>query len=276
MTDWLEIRRGDAPLLLCFPHTGTLIPGEEELGLISPWSARQDGDWWIDRLYDFAGDLGVTTIRTAISRTMIDVNRDPSGASLYPGQATTELCPTTCFDGEPLYRQVGPDPHEIDRRRKRWFAPYHDAIEEELRRLRELHPHVVLYDAHAIRSDIPRLFQGLLPQFNIGTNGGTTCHPALTERVREHCAASGHSHVVDGRFKGGWTTRRYGQPEQGIHAIQMELSCRGYMEEPDGASTPENWPTPYDSVRAAPMRAILSDILKACIAFAREQREVAP
>jgi N-formylglutamate deformylase len=101
---WLSVFRGEAPLVVSLPHTGTEIPPAFEAGLASDWLARKDADWWIDRLYDFAGDLGATVIRTAISRTVIDVNRDPSGASLYPGQATTELCPTTTFDGEPLYR----------------------------------------------------------------------------------------------------------------------------------------------------------------------------
>lgn len=266
MTDWLEIHRGTAPLLVAFPHTGSDL-ADAEGAFRSPWLARRDADWWVDRLYVFARDLGATTVRTTISRSVIDVNRDPFGVSLYPGQATTELCPTTDFDGEPLYDGEVPDDEEVARRRARWFTPYHAAIADELARLRTEHPTVVLYDAHSIRSCIPRLFDGELPQFNIGTNGGETCDAALAGAVATICAQSDRSHVLNGRFRGGWTTRHYGRPGKGIHAIQMELAIRGYADEPD-LPTPANWPTPYNPERAAPLAAILSDILKACLAFA--------
>jgi formiminoglutamase len=262
---WLQVHRGTAPLILAFPHTGTDLADVE--GYVSPWLARKDADWWIDRLYDFAADLGATTIRTTISRSVIDVNRDPSGASLYPGQATTELCPTTSFDGEPLYRSAIPAPEEIARRRAHFFDPYHAAIDAEIARLRAVHPRVVLYDAHSIRSHVPRLFEGELPQFNIGTNGGATCAPDLREAVEAVCAATPWSQVTDGRFRGGWTTRHYGQPEQGVHAIQMELACRGYVDEPESFDE-AHWPTPYDETRAAPMRAALTQVLQACLVFA--------
>ena len=266
---WLEVHRGQAPLVVAFPHTGIDIPADIEGAFRSPWLARRDADWWVDQLYDFATDLGATTVRTRISRSVIDVNRDPSGASLYPGQATTELCPTTTFDGEPLYRPgAAPDEAEIARRTETWFAPYHAALGAELTRLADRHGRVVLYDAHSIRSRVPRLFDGELPQFNIGTNSGKACDPALAVAVEAACAASSLSHIVNGRFKGGWTTRHHGRPEAGVHAIQMELACRGYMDEPAGEPTPDNWPTAYAAARAEPMRRTLSDVLNACLAFA--------
>ena len=273
MTDWLDIHRGDAPLLLAFPHTGTDIPADIERGLISPWLARKDADWWVDELYDFAHALGATTIRTRISRTVIDVNRDPSGASLYPGQATTGLCPVDSFDGEPLYREGhAPDQAEIDRRKAAWFLPYHQAVRDELDRLRLRHPAVILYDAHAIRGHIPRLFDGDLPDLNLGTNEGATCAPALQRALETACAASGFSWVANGRFKGGWTTRHYGDPQRGIHAVQMELACRAYLREP-AAPSPDNWPTPFDPSHAAPLRAVLQDLLQMALSFAQSNRE---
>ena len=270
-TGWLEVRRGEAPLIVSFPHTGTDIPADIEARLTSPWIGRRDADWWVDRLYDFAADLGATTVRTAVSRTVIDVNRDPSGASLYPGQATTGLCPDTTFDGEPLYRDgQAPAPDEVAARRARFFDPYHAALADEIARLRAAHGRVVLYDAHSIRSRIPRLFEGALPHFNIGTFAGAACEGGLAAAVAAACEAPGFTQVTDGRFKGGWTTRRYGRPADGVHAIQMELACRGYMDEPEAAPMESGWPTPYDETRAAPMRAVLTRVLKACIAFARQ------
>jgi formiminoglutamase len=270
--DWLTVIRGDAPLVVSLPHTGTEIPAEYERGLVSPWLARKDADWWIEQLYDFAAGLGATVVRTTISRTVIDVNRDPSGVALYPGQATTELCPTTTFDGELLY-ELGAEPTTADvaERRVRFFDPYHAALHSEIDRLRSKHSNVVVYDCHSIRSIIPRLFDGTLPHFNIGTNGGATCAPALSESIEKICVSSGFSHVVNGRFKGGYITRSLGKPEAGVHAVQMELACRGYMREPLGPVSEGEWPTAYDQDYAAPMRAALTLILQTCLAFAQSK-----
>jgi len=270
--DWLTVVRGEAPLVVSLPHTGTAIPAAYERGLVSPWLARKDADWWIERLYDFAADLDATVIRTTISRTVIDVNRDPSGVSLYPGQATTELCPTTTFDGEPLYEpRTEPTEDEIAERRVRFFDPYHATVNAEIDRLRARHATVVVYDCHSIRSVIPRLFDGILPHFNIGTNGGTTCAPSLSDAVEKICLGSGFSHVVNGRFKGGYITRSLGDPRAGIHAVQMELACRGYMKEPPGPVAEGEWPSVYDEDYAAPMRTALTLILQTCLTFARSK-----
>lgn len=269
---WLTVSRGSAPLLVSLPHTGTEIPADDARGLVSPWLARKDADWWIERLYGFAADLGATVIRTTVSRTVIDVNRDPSGVSLYPGQATTEMCPTTTFDGEPLYL-LGAEPTAADiaERRARFFDPYHAALRAEARRLRAAHGTVVVYDCHSIRSVIPRLFDGTLPNFNIGTNSGASCDPALAAAVEAICDGTEFSRVTNGRFKGGFITRSLGRPESGIHAIQMELACRGYMPEPLGPVQEGQWPTPYDESYAAPMRAAVARILEACLRFAAQR-----
>jgi N-formylglutamate deformylase len=266
---WLTVIRGSVPLVVTMPHTGTELVVGIESGLASSWLARKDADWWIDKLYDFAGGLGATVVRTAISRTVIDVNRDPSGVSLYPGQATTELCPTTTFDGEPLYRAGhAPGEDEIAARRQAYFEPYHRAVEAEIARLRARHPVVALYDCHSIRSRIPRLFEGVLPNFNIGTNSGLSCSPVLTAKIEAICSEGDFSRVTNGRFKGGYTTRRYGRPVDGVHAMQMELACRGYMREPPEEVGPADWPTAYDTALAMPMRALLERVLRACVEFA--------
>jgi formiminoglutamase len=264
------VRRGNAPLLLSLPHTGTDIPPDIEARLVSPWLARKDTDWWIDRLYGFAADLDATLIRTLVSRTVIDVNRDPSGLSLYPGRPTTELCPTTTFDGETLSRtgrEVTPD--EVAQRRTTYFDPYHAVLANELERLRGFNGRVVLYDCHSIRSVVPRLFEGLLPQFCIGTSVGQSCDPALTEAVETACDASGLSRVTDGRFRGGYITRHYGAPWAGVHAIQMELACRGYMREKPGPVAEGSWPAPYVEAFAAPCAEVLRRALEGALAFAR-------
>jgi len=226
----------------------------------------------VDRLYDFGAALGATIVQTQLSRTVIDVNRDPSGQSLYPGQATTGLCPVTTFDGVALYLPGRePDADAIAERTRDFFAPYHAALGAQLARLQTRHPHVVLYDCHSIRSRVPRLFAGELPQFNLGTNSAGSCDPRLRAAVAQVCADSGYSHVLDGRFRGGYITRHYGRPAAAVHALQMELACRGYLVEPDGELTGDNWPAPYDSERAAALRATLRHVLEVCLDFAQVQ-----
>jgi formiminoglutamase len=263
---WLEIIPGTAPLIVSIPHAGTEIPEPNQPALASLWLARKDADWWLPQLYSFAESLGATIIRTHISRTVIDVNRDPSGISLYPGQTTTGLCPVTTFDGEALYRD-GFAPDAIDARIEQYFTPYHQALTEQATRLRQSYETIVLYDCHSIRSCIPRLFEGELPNFNIGTNDGKSCAPELAEAiVNASAAAPDFTHVLNGRFKGGYITRAHGNPVDGIHAVQMELACRGYMQEPE---TPDetNWPPMFDAAHAAPMQAVLQNILNAALKF---------
>ena len=268
--EWLECRRGDAPLVVSLPHTGTEIPVTVAGCLVSPWLARKDTDWHVERLYDFAEGLGATVLRTRLSRTVIDVNRDPSGASLYPGLTTTELCPTTTFDGEPLYRAgQEPSPDEVARRRVAWFDPYHASLATEIARLRAMHPRVVVYDGHSIRSAIPRLFDGELPHFNIGTHSGRSCDPRLTAAVEPAIEPSPFTRVTDGRFCGGFITRTYGRPDDGVHAIQIELAMRSYLADPADPPDRATWPPVYDAALAAPAREVLSRALEACLTFAR-------
>lgn len=268
-TPWLTVTHGAAPLLVSIPHTGTELAGLEGR-LTSPWLGRCDTDWWVETLYDFVSDLGATVVRTDISRTVIDVNRDPSGVSLYPGQITTSLCPTETFAGEALYRGgEEPGTAEIAERTQTYFAPYHAALQTELDRLGSIHERVVLYDCHSIRSVLPRLFEGTLPVFNLGTDDGRSADPVLQEKVTAILAATGVSHVVNGRFKGGWITRHYGRPDKGVHALQMELACRGYMHEPAADVGPENWPSEFDADFAAPIRATLKEVLQTATGWAR-------
>jgi len=250
----IEVVRGDSPLVLGLPHTGTEVPPEVWEALNDTGRQLADTDWHVERLY--AGLVeGVTTVRTPVHRYAIDVNRDPAGESLYPGQNTTGLCPLTDFDGRAIYRAgMEPDAREVARRRAACHAPYHAALEAEIARVRGRHGFAVLYDCHSIRSEIPFLFEGRLPDFNIGTDNGATCDGAVERLVADVCAAAeGYSHVVNGRFRGGWTTRHYGRPSAGVHAIQMELAQATYMQEAP--------PWRYLEDRAARLRVHLADIL---------------
>src|ERR1700684_2879099 len=197
-TQWLSVQRGSAPLLLCMPHTGTEIPAPVAAALASAWLSRKDTDLYIERLYAGAAALGATVVRTAVSRTVIDVNREPSGASLYPGQATTELCPTTTFDGEPLYQAgAAPEAAAIARRRETYHAPYHAALAAEITRLKAQHAAIVVYDCHSIRSRIPRLFAGDLPNFNLGTYDGASCARDLAAAVERVCDSTAFSRITN-------------------------------------------------------------------------------
>jgi len=214
-----------------------------------------DTDWHVPQLYD--GLLAdATIVRANFSRYVIDANRAPDGTSLYPGQNTTGLVPTSTFDGEPIWH-VEPTESDIAERLESFHQVYHHALESEIDRVKQIHGVAVLYDCHSIRSEIPHLFDNRLPDLNIGDNRGTTCAPEITAAAAAVCAKTPrYSHVVNGRFKGGWTTRHYGRPETGVHAIQMELAQRGYL----ASETP---PFDYDVNRAGELRSLLKDILTA-------------
>jgi len=251
----IEVSQGASPLVLGLPHTGTDVPADLWDGLNDTGRALADTDWHIHQLY--AGLVeDVTTVRTPIHRYVIDVNRDPSGVSLYPGQNTTTLVPLTDFDGTPIWRDgYEPDATETDRRRRAFHAPYHAALTTELARVKSIHGFALLYDCHSIRGDIPYLFDGRLPDFNIGTNNGETCDASIEAAVIARCAAAGgYTSVLNGRFKGGWTTRHYGHPAQGLHAIQMELAQATYCDEVA--------PFAYLPPRAGALRAHLKRILE--------------
>lgn len=262
--DWLLVHEGSSPLICSIPHAGTHIPAPYQSRFISEWAALRDSDWWVDRLYGFARDMDVTLVQTRISRSVIDVNRPADNRSLYPGQASTDLCPLNNFDGESLYLPGNtPTGQDIDDRKNNYYQPYHQALQTQIARLRAHHPTVVLYDCHSIRSRIPRLFPAQLPLLNIGTYEGRSCSPELQALIDLQCQHSGLEYVINGRFKGGAITRHYGRPEQGIHAVQMEIACRAYMQEPDTPLSSLNWPPAWSLQDAAPLQAVLSSLLQA-------------
>lgn len=262
----VDITRRDGPLVLSMPHSGTHVPHDIGARLTEAGRDLPDTDWWLERLYDFAGELEATEIRANASRYVIDVNRPPDDASLYPGQFTTGLCPTITFDGEPLYYDgKEPDAAEIESRRRAWHEPYHAALTAELERVRERHGFALLYDCHSIRSRVPRLFDGELPVLNVGTNNGRSCARSLETAIVNVCAGQDEfSHVVNGRFRGGWITRHHGRPEGGVHAVQMELAQRAYML--------ERPPREFDETRAERTRAVLRGVLDAMLEWARQER----
>lgn len=249
----VSVKRGSGPLVLGLPHTGTHVPKDIAARLNDNGRKLADTDWHIDQLYD--GLLpDVTTVTANFHRYVIDANRDPQGASLYPGQNTTSLIPLTDFDGADIWERP-PTSNDIERLRCDFHAPYHAALHAELSRVRDLHGVAILYDCHSIRSNIPHLFDGTLPDFNIGTNMGATCGAQIEKQTLKICsAATNYTTILNGRFKGGWTTRQYGDPKMGIHAIQMELSQLTYLSQ-------EAAPWTYDKAKAAKLRPHLTSIL---------------
>ena len=260
MTDPVEVTQGEGPIVLGLPHTGTHVPADIAGRLNARGRGLDDTDWHIHTLYD--GLLpDVTTVRATFHRYVIDANRDPSGLSLYPGQNTTTLVPLTDFDGNDIWDEP-PTQSDTAARLTAFHAPYHAALEAQLQRVKRAHGFAILYDCHSIRGEIPFLFEGLLPDFSIGTNLGATCHPLVEQTVHDICAAdTDYSTVLNGRFKGGWTTRHYGRPDDGIHAIQMELSQRTYLRS-------EAAPWTYDQTKAERLRSTLKNILTNLAALA--------
>lgn len=251
----VEVFEGDSPLILGLPHTGTHVPDGIHARLNDRGRLLTDTDWHIHTLYDGLV-AGATSVRATFHRYVIDANRDPTGDSLYPGQNTTGLCPNTDFDGEAIWKDgEAPQATEISERAETFHRIYHAALQEQINRVNARHGVAILYDCHSIRSHIPFLFEGRLPDFNVGTNNGTTCSPAIESAVTETCfATEGYTAVLNGRFKGGWTTRHYGQPGQNVHAIQMELAQSTHL-------VSEALPFDYSAERAARLRPHLATLL---------------
>lgn len=258
-SDVFTLRHGTTPLLISFPHVGTQIPAEERGRYTERALAVEDTDWFVDRLFEFAATLGAGMLVPRLSRYLIDLNRPTDPAPMYPGRNNTELCPTRHFTGEPLYRAGrAPDDDEILRRVAACWTPYHEALAGELQRLRAEHGHAVLLDAHSIKSELPWLFEGTLPHLNLGTADGASCGATLRERLtRVLAGASGFTHVVDGRFKGGYITRAYGRPAQGVHAVQLEIAWRAYMAE----DPPYRWEAERAAALVALLRTFVAELL---------------
>lgn len=231
MSESYTLIKGRVPLLISMPHNGENIPEDIAQRMTAKGLAVADTDWNMDRLYDFAQQLGAFILIPKYNRYVIDLNRDPNGVDLYPGANNTELCPTTAFDLAPLYQeQQAPNEEQISARVKSYWQPYHQALADTMTSLKAEFGQAVLLEAHSIRSEVPRFFEGQLPDFNFGNADGNSCAESLVSAITALDYAP-YSMVCNGRFKGGYITRAFGQPEQNMHAIQLELSQRTYMNE---------------------------------------------
>ncbi len=255
------LHRGNAPLLISLPHNGSAIP-DDIAARMTPAARRSvDSDWHVAELYDFARELGASVLRPFASRYVVDLNRPADGHALYPGRTETGLVPTMMFDGTPIYLDgQAPDAAEIAHRVDRWWRPYHEALAAEIARLKAEHGRVVVWEGHSIRSVVPLLFDGRLPDFNLGTADGASCSAALAKSLDELLAGQDrYSHVLNGRFKGGYITRQYGRPDEGVDAVQLELAQLNYMDEDSFAYLPE---------KAAETQLLIGEMLSLCLVSA--------
>jgi len=253
--------------LISMPHVGTYLPPHIEAQMTADAQRVPDTDWHLERLYDFADSLGASVLVATHSRYVVDLNRPPDNENLYPGQDTTGLCPVDTFDKQPLYLHPSsqPDDQEIQHRREMLWRPYHEQLAAEMARLHATHGCAVLWDAHSIRSHVPRFFAGRLPDLNLGTANGASCAPGLAnELLAIASAAPGHTAVLNGRFKGGYITRHYGNPAANIHAIQLEMAQSTYMD--------ETFPFQYQEPLAAAIQPTLLQLLQAAIRYAQRGR----
>jgi len=259
MSDIFELHRGTAPILISLPHNGSSIPADLASRMVERARLAPDTDWHVARLYAFARELGASMLVPRYSRYVIDLNRPPDDTSLYPGQNTTGLCPAVQFTGAPVYLEgQAPSVDEIAARTETYWRPYHEAVQAELARLHAAHGQVLLWEGHSIRgSELEFLFPGRLPDLNLGTSSGASCSPQRQERVETALAAqSRYDFVVNGRFKGGYITRHYADPANGIDAIQLEISQRIYMDEATFA---------YDETKAPAAQVVIRSLLEAAL-----------
>ena len=264
--DIFTLRQGSTPLLISMPHVGTTIPLAQRSRYVSRALDTEDTDWHLAPLYAFAQGMGASMLEPRHSRYLVDLNRPPENTPMYVGTNNTELCPTHFFTGEPLYHDgQAPSSAEIAQRVATYWRPYHQALADELHRLKALHGYALLFDAHSIKSELPWLFEGQLPALNLGTADGQSCAPGLRDAVAAVCAAqTTYSHVVDGRFKGGYITRQYGRPADDIHVVQLEMCWRCYME--------EHPPYAWNATIAGQVQPLLKQLLQAMIDWRPDAR----
>ncbi len=261
-SDVFTLHQGTVPLLVSVPHAGQLLPPSMNATMEPRAFNLEDTDWYLDQLFDIARALGASLITPRYSRYVIDLNRPGDNAPMYPGANNTELCPTRFFTGDPLYRPgMAPGNDEVDQRRQRYWQPYHDTLSSEMQRLHVQHGHAVLFDGHSIKAELPWLFEGRLPDLNLGTANGTSCAPSMRDALAKVLDANpGYTHVVDGRFKGGYITRHYGRPAQGWHAVQLEMGWHLYA---DDSVAPPAWSDP----RAARLRPLLRALMQTMLTW---------
>lgn len=265
-TPKFRFRQGKTPLLVSMPHVGTYIPPHMAANMTDAALRLADTDWHLEQLYNFLEELGASVLVATHSRYVIDLNRPPDNANLYPGQDTTGLCPIDTFERQPLYKDgAAPGEDEIAARTAEYWQPYHKALSAELQRLRQAHGVALLWDAHSIASVVPRFFDGKLPDFNLGTASGTSCAEELGRELAAIAAsAEGYRTAMNGRFKGGYITRQYGKPSDNIHAVQLELSQITYME--------ESYPFRFDETVAQQVRPTLRQLLEAMLNWTETRR----
>jgi N-formylglutamate deformylase len=263
MTEIFDFVPGTTPVLISVPHAGTEIPAEMAARMTGEALELPDTDWHVPLLYDFARHIGAGLIVAKHSRYVIDLNRDPSGKPLYPGADNTELVPLTTFGRDAVYRSgLAPDDDEVAQRVARFWRPYHHKVASELEALKARHGIAVLWDAHSIPSVVPRFFNGKLPDLNLGSAKGASAAPELVEAVTKvFKTTNAFSSVLDGRFTGGYITRRFGQPQSGVHALQLELGQAAYMD--------DSPPYRFEQHRAAPLKALLLKTMEAVVAWAQ-------
>lgn len=255
----INLHTGQSPLLVSMPHIGTFIPSELQNNYVPRALAVEDTDWHLDQLYDFVSAFQASVLKPTVSRYVIDNNRPPDDTPMYPGASNTELCPTHFFTGDKLYKTAcEPDSNEILRRRSMYWQPYHTALQAELQRIKNIHGYVLLWDAHSIRSQIPWLFEGVLPSMNIGTASGASADARITAAIEQVCKANGSTtYAINGRFKGGYTTRHYGDPKNDIHVVQLEKCQSLYMQ--------EIAPYRYDADKARKIQPLIKEMMLSAI-----------
>jgi len=263
MTDVFGFYEGNLPLLISVPHDGRELPDEQLARMTETGLDLPDTDWHVAELYGFAREIGASMIVANYSRYVIDLNRPASDAALYEGQIATGLCPQYTFAGEPLYQQdAAVTSQEIAGRVDRYWHPYHEKLKAALAGMRTTYGHALLWDAHSIASRVPRLFDGDLPVLNLGSFDDQSCDPSISRALLDVAEASPYQSVLNGRFKGGYITRHYGDPAADVQAVQLELAQRAYMNE--GSRE-------FDHELANALRDTLQQLLETLVASATVQ-----
>jgi len=251
----IEPKGARIPILVSVPHSGTFFP-EDVLEKMNPEKARfpEDTDWFVNRLYSFCSEMGITMIVANYNRWVVDLNRNPQNAPLYKdGRVITNVVSVTDFNGETIYKEeYQPNDKEIQKRLERYFYPYHEKVEEILLNFRNEFGTALLFDVHSIKKNVPGIQNDDFPQFILGDNDEKSAHRELIQIAIEKLSNKGFDFSHNHPFKGGFITRSFGNPQENIHALQLEMIKTNYMDDSEEH---------YDEVRAGKVQEVLKETL---------------
>ena len=258
----IEASAKAVPIIVSVPHSGTDFPPELEHDFLTEMRIRADDtDWFVHQLYNFVPDMGISLIHSRYCRWVIDLNRDPESKPLYDdGRIITGLTPHSDFHGNEIYvsQDHYPNEEEINRRLALYYWPYYQKLEELLTERKAEFGQVLLWDAHSIRQFVPGIRKAHFPDLILGSNDRQSAKQGLIDIAMHNLDGFGFDLKHNDPFKGGHITRYFGNPGENVHALQLEMVKKLYMDDNERI---------YDEQSAKKIKEMLKQVFEGLLGY---------